>query len=269
MEKKRVYLFIDESGDASFYAKRNKSLIGCDGFMPNLFLGMIIIENKKLVRKAVLDFMNDIKTDFLYNTLPCIKNKKDWYLHASYDNLEIQIKFIDFLRKLDGFKFYCVIGRKRLDIFHNKHNKNETEFYFDLVSNLLKERLNNENDMYQILLSARNKSTQQNLQQAIEKTIIKDNSKRDLPLKINYKSDIVRSCDTPELSIVDYLLWVLQRYIYKGDKRFFTVLESKFDLIIDLYDFEVKKQAEDLIFYNVNNPFDIEKASQFKSNGYI
>ena len=136
MDKKKVYLFIDESGDASFYAKGNKCIVGSQGFMANLFLGMIKIENKKLLRNAILNFMDEIKIDPLYNTLPCVTNKKGWYLHASYDNLEIQVKFIDFLRKLEGFKFYFVIGRKRLDLFHKKHNKNETEFYFDLVSNL-------------------------------------------------------------------------------------------------------------------------------------
>lgn len=269
MEKKKVYLFIDESGDASFYAKGNKCLVGCQGFMPNLFLGMIKIENKKIVRNAILDFINDVKSDPLYNTLPCVINKKGWYLHASYDNLEIQVKFIDFLRKLDGFKFYCVVGRKRLNLFHSKHNKNETEFYFDLVSNLLKERLNNENDFYQILLSARSKSTQHNLQKAIDNAIIKDNNKRKSPLLINYNSEIVRSSDTPELSIVDYLLWVLQRYIYKGDKRFFSVLKSKFELIVDLYDFDLKKKNENSIFYDANNTFTIEKASVFETNGYI
>ena len=135
---------------------------------------------------------------------------------------------------MEGFKFYCVIGRKRLDLFHKKYNKNETEFYFDLVSNLLKERLNNEANFYQILSANRNKSSQLNLQEAIENTLIIDNKKRVEPLKINYNSEIVRSKDTPELSSVDYMLWVLQRYINKGDKRFYKVLESKFNIIIDM-----------------------------------
>lgn len=61
MDKKKVYLFIDESGDASFYAKGNKCIVGSQGFMANLFLGMIKIENKKLLRNAILNFMDEIK----------------------------------------------------------------------------------------------------------------------------------------------------------------------------------------------------------------
>lgn len=237
--------------------------------MPILFIWMIKTENKKAVRKAILDFMEELKNDPLYNTLPCINDKKGWYLHASYDNLEVQIKFIDFLRKLNGFKFYCVIGRKRLDLFHKKHNKNETEFYFDLVYNLLKDRMNNEEDFYQILLSARNKSTQHKLKDAIDSAVIRDNKRRKKPLNIEYNSEIVRSNDTPELSIVDYMLWVLQRYIIKGDKRFYNVLESKFNLIIDLYDFDLYKSKGKSNYYHSKNLFDLEKASEFKKDGYI
>lgn len=61
MDKKKVYLFIDESGDASFYAKGNRCTVGTIGFMPNLFLGMIKIENKKLLRNAILNFMDEVK----------------------------------------------------------------------------------------------------------------------------------------------------------------------------------------------------------------
>lgn len=156
-----------------------------------------------------------------------------------------------------------------MDLFHKKHNKNETEFYFDLVSNLIKDRLTIEDNFYQILLANRNKTTQLNLKEAIENALIIDNNKRVKSLVINYNSEIVRSKDTPELSIVDYMLWVLQRYINTSDKRFYKVLESKFNVIIDLYDFDKKKTEENLIYYDCNNLFDLEKVSEFKANGYI
>ena len=269
MEKKKTYLFIDKSGDPSFYAKGHRCLVGTEGFMPMLLIGMIKLDNKKAIREAILKFMQELKDDPLYNTLPCITNQKGWYLHASYDNIEVQIKFIDFLRKLPGFKFYCVIGRKRLDLFHKKHNKNETEFYFDLVFHLLKDRMNNEEDFYQILLSARKKSTQHKLKDAIDGAVVRDNAKRKKPLDIKFNSEIVRSDETPELSIVDYMLWVLQRYIIKGDKRFFNVLQHKFNLIIDLYDFDLYKSKGKSNYYHVKNTFDLEKASEFKNDGYI
>lgn len=264
----KTYFFIDESGDPSFYATGNRCIVGGEGFKPLLIIGMVKMEDKTAIRSAIVAFMQDLLKDPLYNTLPCLQNPKGWYLHASYDNLEIQIKFIDFLRKLEGFKFYSVIGRKRLDVFHKKHNKNETEFYFDMVYHLLKDRLNKEDTFYQLFLSARKKNTQHKLKEAIDNALERDNNKRKTPIAISYNSEIVQSKDTPELSIADYLLWALQRYIIKGEKRFYNVLEEKYSLIIDLYDFDKYKSKGESNYYHSKNRFDLSKAGQFRVDGY-
>lgn len=265
MINKKRFLYIDESGDASFYAKGNRLLVGKEGFKPTLIIGMVEIEQRSLVRKAVISFMQELIADPLYNSLPCINNPKGWYLHASYDNLEVQVKFIDFLRRLNGFKFYAVIGRKNLDIFHKKHNKNESEFYFDLVHHLLKDKLNDGDTLYNLYLSARNKSTDHKLRSTIIKTIESDNLNRAISVDINYSAEIISSKHSPELSIVDYMLWALQRYILKGERRFFSALEDKYELIVDLYD--TPQNGENS--YHTDNKFSIEKASPYLANGYI
>jgi uncharacterized protein DUF3800 len=261
----KTFLFIDESGDPSFYASGNRCIVGTEGFKPLLLIGIVKLENKKIIRNAILQFMDELVNDPLYNTLPCINAPQGWYLHASYDNLEVRVKFAEFLRKLEGFEFYCVIGRKRLDIFHKKHNRNETEFYFDLVTHLIKDKLDNEDKFYQVLLSARNKNTQYKLKEAIENALLSDNAKRESPLKIKYNCEIVLSKETPELSIVDYLLWAIQRYILQSDKRFYKALEGKYNLVIDLYDEDGEKSK----YYDSNNSFDIEKAGNFRLDGYV
>jgi hypothetical protein len=260
----KTYLFIDESGDPAFYATGNKCIVGKDGFKPLLLIGIVKLTDKKAIRNAILQFMDELKNDPLYYTLPCINKSNGWYLHASYDNKEVQVKFADFLRKLDGFEFYCIIGRKELEIFHKKHNGNETEFYFDLVTHLIKNRLDCENTFYQILLSARNKNTQYKLKEAIETAIESDNSTRETPLRIQYNCEIVLSKETPELSIVDYLLWALQRYLIVGEKRFFNALKTKYNLIIDLYN----SQDENAKYYCEENLFDIEVIEVSKTGGY-
>ena len=53
----------------------------------------------------------------------------------------------------------AVIGRKRLSTFQKKHNNNESEFYFDMVYHLLKDRLNDEGYFYQIILAGRTGSS--------------------------------------------------------------------------------------------------------------
>ena len=262
--KHKTYLFIDESGDPSFYASGNKCIAGTEGFKPILLIGIVKLENKKAIRNAILNFMMELKNDPLYNSLPCISESKDWYLHASYDNLEVRVRFADFLRKLRGFTFYCVIGRKRLDIFHKKHNRNESEFYFDLITHLIKGKLDDENTFYQIQLSTRHKNTQHKLKEAIEKAITSDNAQRESPLKIKYNCEIVLSKETPELCIVDYLLWSIQRYLLKGDRRFYTALEKKYNLIIDLYG----EAGEGSKYYDVENKLNLREIEEFRTDGY-
>lgn len=258
----KAYLFIDESGDPAFYASGNRCIVGTEGFKPLLLIGIVKLIDKKIIRNAILQFMEELRYDPLYNTLPCINNSNGWYLHASYDNKEVQVKFADFLRRLDGFEFYCIIGRKQLDIFHKRHRGNETEFYFDLVTHLIKNRLDCENTFYQILLSARNKNTQNKLKEAIENAIESDNVTRETPLKILYNCEIVLSKNTPELSIVDYLLWALQRYLIVEDKRFFNALKAKYNLIIDLYD----SDGENSKYYSADNLFEMNIAAAFRTN---
>ena len=266
-ETKKTYFFIDESGDSSFYANRKKLLVGTEGFQPMLNLGMISLTDKKQIRNSIIEFMNKIKGDPLYNTIHSV-SQPNWYLHARGDHPEVRAKFFEFLRSLDGFKCYIVIGRKRLHTFQNKHNNNESEFYFDLIHHLLKDRLKDEDVLYQIFLSARKKSTQQYLGNAIAKAVERDNNRRKKPKNIQYKFDIVRSEDTPELCIVDYLLWALNRYISAGEERFFRALQAKYNLIIDVYDFE-KYGNRKGNYHNRSSPFNTETASPFRNDGYI
>lgn len=263
-QKDKYYFFIDEGGDSSFYAKRKKLMVGTLGFQPMLNLGMVTLADKKGIRKAIVDFMESIKSDPLYNGIYSV-SQPGWYLHACNDHPEVRAKFFEFLRNLEGYKIYIIIGRKRLSTFKNKHNNNEKEFYFDLVYHLLKDRLNKDDLDYRIFLSARQKSTQKHLDEAISKAIVRDNGKRKEALDINYSFDIVRSQDTPELSIIDYFLWALHRYIIKGEDRFYNALKDKYNLIIDVYD----TANFGTNYYHKTNRFEIEKASEFKSDGYV
>ena len=91
----KTYYFIDESGDSAFYASKSRSIVNTVGFKPLLLIGMVEIADKGAVRQKILSFMDDLVNDPLYNSLPCLNNPKGWYLHASYDNIEIQVKSAD------------------------------------------------------------------------------------------------------------------------------------------------------------------------------
>lgn len=255
------YLFIDECGDPNFYGAKRKLLLGEKGYQPLLLMGMLSTENRKALREQVLAFQHQILQDELYNSIPSVA-KPNWYLHAKDDHPEVRAKFFECLRSLPDFSIHIVIGRKKLDIFNRKHNNNPTEFYFDLLHHLLKGCMHDEQREHSIYLAQRAKNNLTRFQAAVEKALTKDNADRPTPKKITYKSNIVLSSQYPELSIVDYCLWALQRYIYKEEGRFFKALQAKYAVIVDLYDEARYKDRSN--FYSPVNPFDIQLASPFE-----
>ena len=230
----KKYFLIDESGDPNFYANRKKLLIGTSGFQPYLIIGMVETNNRKILHKTVVNFMEKIKSDKMYKTIPSVA-KKDWYLHANRDHPEVRAKFFEVIRSLNCIKAHVVIGKKDLNIFNQKHNNNPTEFYFDLMYHLISNKLNSECLDYNLYLSQKGNSTVNRFEEAVQKAINADNKKRDFVLNVNYKLEIVSNHELPELSIIDYMLWAMQRKILTGENRFFDALEDKFETVIDLY----------------------------------
>lgn len=228
-----TFLFIDESGDPVFYGNRKKLLVGTTGFQPYLIIGMIETYDRKALRKAVVNFINDIQTDILYNSIPSVCHAKGWYVHARGDHPEIRAKFFELLRRLEGYKAHIVIAKKNLDIFNRKHNNNPTEFYFDVLHHLLNGRLKNCNCFYKLYLSQRGNNSLHHFQEAVAKTLKNDEAK--INGTIQYNLEIVPGKEMPEFSIIDYLIWAIQRKLLQQEGRYFESVKEKFESIIDLY----------------------------------
>jgi hypothetical protein len=108
---------------------------------------------------------------------------------------------------------------------------------------------------YQLYLSQRQSNTVQRFAAAFEKAL---KSKSMEKQGITYSCSVVRSRDYPEMSVTDYLLWALQRYILKGERRYFAALGKHYDKILDIYE---NGGAGKL--YWKGDPFTLEKASAF------
>jgi hypothetical protein len=260
---KRKYSFIDESGDPDFFGNRHKLLVGTQGYQPLLLMGMIQTENRRVLRKAMLDVKTEIENDPLYNKLHSVK--PGWYLHAIEDHPDIHTKVVTAIRNLEGFRTFIVIGRKDLRRFERTHKSDPAEFYYDLLHHLLKDRMNSEEEFYQLYLAKRQKTRMENFENAIKRAIARDNKRRRNPRLIQYHHDIVSSSEYPEISIIDYLLWALQRYIRFKESRFYDAMIDKYNLIIDLYDtMNYSKTGNSTTnYYTKENPFRLEKASEF------
>gem|GEM_PF-2289817 len=177
-----------------------------------------------------------------------------WFLHACNDHSDINLKTVEFLRRFEGFRFHAVIGRKIPEIFIRKHNGNATEFYFDLIHKLLALHPLTEDTSYHLFLSQRQSNTEQRFKQAFEKVLTAERKDG----KTTYTCNVVRSSNFPELSVVDYLLWTLQRYILKGEKRYFAALQHHYEQILDIYENDGQGNL-----YTQEDRFELEKASPF------
>lgn len=233
-EIRKTCLFIDESGDPFFYGNQKKLLVGTNGFQPYLILGMIETCNRKELRKAVMEFRNNVQADDLYNSIPSINAEKGWYVHARNDHPEIRAKFFELLRNLDGYKAHVVIAKKDLNIFNEKHNNNATEFYFDALHHLLNGKLINSECQYMLYLSQRGNNSLHRFQSAVEKSLVSGEITLDVPVK--YNLEIVAGQEMPELSIIDYLMWVVQRKLLTGESRYFNAMQHKYGSIVNLYE---------------------------------
>lgn len=46
----------------------------------------------------------------------------------------------------------------------------------------------------------------------------------------------MQSKELPELSIIDHLMWVVQRNLLKGESRYFDAMRSKYETVLNLYE---------------------------------
>ncbi len=248
------YYFIDECGDPEFYGKGKRLLVGTSGYQPLLIIGLIETPNRKSLHKAVKEFSDSIRQDVLFKSIPSVKDPH-WFLHAKNDHPEVRSQFFQFLRQYHDITFHAVIARKDLNIFNRKHNNNASEFYFDVIRKLLENHWSVDLK-YHIYLAHKSKSTTEKLINSIERAIDSSNKKKGIIEQIDYQCTIEKSSFLPELSVVDYFLWALQRYIYKGESRFWETIEPSVGSVIDLYD-ENK-------LYDKQNVFRLEKAPAFE-----
>jgi hypothetical protein len=250
----KKHIFIDESGSPDFYGNKKKLLIGNDGFSPVLLLGMIETRDKKELRNKIIDFKSQLLKDQALKKIFSL-HKKGWYLHAKEDHPQVRKLFFEFIKQLE-FSSHAVIGRKNLYTFHGKHKGKTEEFYFDLVKHLISTKFKHQCE-YELILASRSKTDMGFFSDATKKALEIYSKQLKNSVEREYKCFILKSSECPELSVTDYMLWALQRYILKKDIESFDIIKDKFSLIIDLYGFK-----NDRYFYK-KNPFSLDKVHPF------
>ncbi|NTV66431.1 MAG: DUF3800 domain-containing protein [Chlorobaculum sp.] len=234
--------FLDEAGDTTFYGKGKVPVIGNDGSSHCFILGMLKI-NEPLndVRKNIIELQKTIEQDNYFTGVPSIEKKKaayGYFLHAKDDLPEVRKMAFDLIKSIDC-SFEAVVGRKIPSLYERKHNGKEAEFYADLLSHLLKNKLN----AYERLvlnISHRSKcTTHTNLQNGLNKAINRANSKSpEKPNACTVVFNVQKPTEEPLLNISDYFCWAIQRIFERGENRYYDYISEQVALVQDIYDFE-------------------------------
>ncbi|GBD88853.1 hypothetical protein BMS3Abin03_02795 [bacterium BMS3Abin03] len=248
--------FLDEAGDTTFFGKGKIPTVGkVDGVSLSFILGMVKFKKPlQEIRNNIITLQKEVENDEYLKEIPSIRKKKGkggFFFHAKDDVAEVREKFYKYIKTID-FSFEAVVGRKIYQIFANKHNSKEAEFYADLLSHLIKNKFELGGKLI-LNISQRGKSTKnQNLMKAMETARKRFQLVRpDKDAVTDFVFNIQYPTTEPLLTIPDYICWAVQRVFERGETRYYNFIEEKISLIIDLYDSEKYKGNKN--YYNHKN----------------
>jgi len=144
--------------------------------------------------------------------------------------------FYRFLKDLDC-SLEMVVARKLPDIFVRKHNGKETEFYADVLSHLIKNKLRMGDKLVLNIARRANSTSNANLDRALEKAVGRASKKHD---EDDFSTQVVFNVQNhrtePLLNVADYLTWSVQRVFERGETRYYDYLGDRISLVVDLFD---------------------------------
>lgn len=229
--------FLDEAGDTTFYGKGKVPIVGMQGVSNYFMMGMLTVnEPVEEVRKKVIDLQSEILSDAYFNSVRSIQSRNirlPYFLHAKDDVPEIRKMGFELIRSIDCH-FDAVVVKKNYDDFEIKHNRNQADFYADLLSHLLVDNLN---EPRLVLNIARRHqcTTQKNLEKGLEKaTMIAKNKYPHSDNGCKVVFNVQQPATEPLINIADYFLWALQRKFEKGESGYADYLAPRTRSVLEL-----------------------------------
>lgn len=257
-----LHRYLDEAGDTTFFGKGKVNIVGQNGVSKCFILGVVKFkEPLKEIRQKVLELQQTVCSDPYFNEVPSIQKKiakGGYYFHATDDVPEVRKLFYDYIKTINC-SFEAVVGRKIMGFYVNKHNGKESEFYADLLSHLIKNKLNKGGKLILDVASRGSSTKNHNLQSALQKAIAR-NSKKGKPVATNVVFNVQNHLTEPLLNVADYFCWSIQRLFERGETRYYNFLKDQVSLVVDLYDSENYKNSGN--YYTVKKP--LTKANMLK-----
>jgi phage terminase Nu1 subunit (DNA packaging protein) len=231
--------FLDEAGDTTFFAD-NKIIIGTPGVSLSFSIGMVNINGDlSKIREQVIALQKQVEQDNYLNVIPSVKKKvaqEGFFFHATDDVPEIRQLFYKFIKTLDC-SMEIVVARKEPDRYLKKHNGKENEFYADILSHLIKNKLVKGNKLVLNIASRGNTTGNKTLELALNKATSRaaqKHSSKSMTTEVCF--NVQNHITEPLLNIADYMCWSVQRVFERGETRFYDFIKERISVIVDLYD---------------------------------
>ncbi len=236
----KYHRFLDEAGDTAFYGKGKVPIIGLQGVSKCFVLGILKVkEPLEPVRRRVIELQQAIAADPYYKDIPSIQRKINdhgYYLHATDDVPEVRKQAFEFIASLKC-SFEAVVARKIIGIYERQHGGRDEVFYADLLSHLLKNKLE-KYDRLVLNIAARGTSTSMtNLTQGLaiaRQRFAAKNLKEAADNVIHF--NVQNPTTEPLLNVADYFCWSVQRVFERGETRYYDFVSDKVSVVVDLYD---------------------------------
>ena len=256
----KVHRFLDEAGDTTFFGKGRVPILGQAGVSLSFGIGMVkfaapVVE----VRQQVEQLCRAVEADDYLNRIPSVVKRIQaggFYFHAKDDPPEVRERLFKWIRETDC-SLEMIVGRKIPGLFSRKHNGNDSEFYADLLSHLLKNKFKLGRRLV-INIAERGKTTRNHvLELALNKARERFTKKQDAAA---ISSEVVFNVQNPRteplLCVPDYLAWTVQRVFERGETRHYDFVRERISLVVDLYDAE--KYAGSRNYYTPKRPLTAE-----------
>ncbi|MCX5644551.1 MAG: DUF3800 domain-containing protein [Phycisphaerae bacterium] len=249
------YFFVDESGDPTFYDRRGNLIVGQGGCSPILILGFIETCEPTHIRRELDRLHKEVAADKYLEAVPSML-KTNVAFHAKNDVPEVRQAVFRCIAAMQ-FKAQFVVARKIERVFRNTCNSSEGKFYDHAVTQLFQNTLIH-HPINRVYLSRRGVSTRQEpLESAVRLGIsnveAQGRAGSDTKITVLTQTPVGEPC----LQVIDYMNWAVYRAFVKGEMRFYTFVEDRVSLLVDLYDSGNYPRN----WYGKDNPFDIKKAS--------
>ncbi|MBI2995223.1 MAG: DUF3800 domain-containing protein [Candidatus Melainabacteria bacterium] len=259
----KVSFFVDESGDAVFFNKYGKLIVGQEGCSKILLIGFIETTKPSLIRCSITNLLEEIKKDSYLSMFCSFKETINKGFHAKDDRPEIRERMFKLIKGLD-FRCQIIIARKNKDRFLNNRFEGKPDKFYDyLVTRLFERSLHRytENDIF---FSKRGSSERlDHLRHAINLAVSSFNQKWNVESQAKIKVTIQKSSQEPCLQIIDYMNWAIYRAITTNDYNYLEFIKEKYSLIWDIFDSKNagKENGWKNIYTKDKNPFHPQKMS--------